>query len=210
MSVLSSYPRAQRDYTALVFTVQGHSGDRFNFLASYVLSRNYGNYPGLYDSYNHWVSPNGNATFDAIFDVKKSTGLLPNDRTHVFKFSSSYSFDFGLTAGTSFSWQSGTPLSEMAWFGDFLTQRGTSGRTPAFWDLNIRLVYDLSMPAEWRTRLILDIFHIASQQKPVDVDQQRYFGLDDNGNPAYPSPNYGLAFRYQPAMSLRLGMEVSF
>ena len=207
---LSNFPRAQRDYTALVFTVQGHSGDQLNFLASYVLSRNYGNFPGLYDSYNHWESQVGNPTFGYNEDVKISTGLLPNDRTHVFKFSGSYRFDFGLTAGTSFSWQSGTPLNEMAWDAIFLAQRGTRGRTPAFWDLNARFVYDLSMLADWRARLILDVFHIASQQKPVDIDQRHYFGLDGNGNPAYLNPNYGLAFRYQPAMSVRLGMEVSF
>jgi hypothetical protein len=207
---LSDFPKAQRDYTALVFTVKGHSGERFNILASYVLSRNYGNYPGLYDSYNHWVSPNGNATFDVNGNAKISSGLLPNDRTHVFKISGSYRFEFGLTAGTMFSWQSGTPLSEMAWFGSFLAQRGTSGRTPAIWDLNARLMYDLSLLAEWRTRLILDISHIASQQKPVDIVQQHYFALDDNGNPKDLNPNYGLAYRYQPAMSVRLGMEVSF
>jgi hypothetical protein len=189
--------------------VQGHSGDRFNFLASYVLSRNYGNYPGLYDSYNHWVSPNENGPFDFIDDTKIATGLLPNDRTHVLKISSSYRFGFGLTAGSSFSWQSGTPLSEMAWFGTFLAARGTSGRTPAFWDLSARFAYDLPLLAEWRTRLILDIFHVASQQKPVDIDQQHYFRLDDNGNPVFLNQNYGLAFRYQPAMSVRLGIEVS-
>jgi len=196
---LSDFPRAQRDYTALVFTVQGHSGDQFNFLASYVLSRNYGNYPGP-----------GNITFGFNDDAKISTGLLPNDRTHVFKFSGSYRLGFGLTAGTSFSWQSGTPLSEMAWYAIFLAPRGTSGRTPAFWDLNARFVYDLPLLTEWRARLILDVFHIASQQKPVDIDQQHYTKLDDNGNPADLNRNYGLAFRYQPAMSVRLGMEVGF
>jgi carboxypeptidase family protein len=207
---LSDYPRAQRDYSSLVFTAQGYVGGQFNYLASYVLSRNYGNYPGLYDSYTHYPTPNNNGTFDFNGDAKISTGLLPNDRTHVIKFSGSYRVGFGLTAGTSFSWQSGTPLSEMAWGGIFLAKRGTSGKTPAFWDLNARFVYDVPLMAEWRPRFILDIFHIASQQVPVDIDQKHYSIFDSNGKPAELNPTYGLALRYQPAMSVRLGMEVSF
>ncbi len=207
---LSAVPRAQRDYMALEFTVQGQSGEHFNFLASYVLSRNYGNYTGLFDPYNHTGGSGGNSTFGANADATISTGLLPNDRTHVFKCSGSYRFDFGLTAGTSFAWESGTPLSEMASDFTFLGPRGTSGRTPAFWDLNARIAYDLPLLTEWRTRLLLDVFHIASQQKPVDIVQKHYYNIDNSGNPVYLNPDYGLAYRYQPAMSVRLGMEVSF
>ena len=206
---LSRFPKAQRDYTALVFTVQGQVSDNCSVLASYVLSRNYGNYPGLYDPYNHLVSPNGFVPFGYSVDPKIPTGLLPNDRTHVFKCSASYRFGFGLTTGTSFSWQTGTPLNEMAGAWKFLRPRGTAGRTPNIWDLNFRLVYDVPLAGKWGTRLILDIFHVASQQKPVDIDQQRIF-LDDYFNEIGPNPNYGLAIRYQPAMSVRLGMEVKF
>ena len=41
-----------------------------------------------------------------------SLGLLPNDRTHAFKFYGSYPFSFGLTIGVSGYWTSGTPVSE--------------------------------------------------------------------------------------------------
>lgn len=207
--LLSAFPRAQRDYTALIFTFQ-QSGRDFSFLASYVLSRNYGNYPGLYNSENHIAAPNSNSTFDDINDLKKATGLLPNDRTHVFKFSSSYRFPFGLTAGTSFILQSGTPLSELAGFGKFLSERGTVGRTPTIWDLSARFVYEFASVIKGETRLILDVSHIASQRKPVDIVQQRYINVDQNGNPVGLNPNYGVAYRYQPPMSVRVGIEVSF
>jgi hypothetical protein len=203
---LSAFPKAQRDYMALVFTVQGQGGEHLKFLASYVLSRNYGNYTGLFDPYSHTGGSANNGTFGGNDNAQISTGLLPNDRTHVFKLSGSYHFDFGLTAGTSFSWQSGTPLSDMASDFTFLAPRGTSGRTPAIWDLNARLAYDLPLLTEWRTRLLLDVFHIGSQQNPVDIVQEHYLDSDR----VYPNPDYGLAFRYQPAMSVRLGMEVSF
>jgi hypothetical protein len=207
---LGQAPRPQRDYTALVFTIQGRVADNCDVLASYVLSRNYGNYPGIYDPYNHLVSPNGFVPFGYNVDPKMATGLLPNDRTHVFKCSGSYRFAFGLTAGASFLWQSGTPLSEGAWGGIFLTPRGTSGRTPAIWDLSLRFLYDLSLVGGWGSRLILDIFHVGSPQKPVDIDQSHYLTVDDNLNPQMPNPTYGMAYRYQPAMSVRLGLEVKF
>ncbi len=127
--VLSEFPKARRDYTALVLSLQGHVGDRGNVLASYVLSRNYGNYPGFFDAYSGYVNPIGNGTFDFNNDSRIMMGLLPNDRTHVFKCAGSYRLGSGLTAGASFLWQSGTPLTEYAWGGVILSPRGTAGRT---------------------------------------------------------------------------------
>ena len=207
---LSDFPRAQRDYTALVITVEQRGGDHFNFLASYVLSRNYGNYEGLYDSYTRNIVPNVNFTFADVNSLREATGLLPNDRTHVLKFSGSYRFDSGLIVGTSFLWQTGTPLSDIASFGWFLEPRGAAGRTPSIWDLNARLVYPILFSGQLQTRLIFDVFHIASQREALDLVQQHYFVVDQNGNPVGLNPNYGVAYRYQPPMSIRLGMEMSF
>lgn len=212
--LLSEWPKPQRDYTAIIFTVV-RSGDKvFNFLASYVLSRNYGNYEGLFDAFNHGSFPNQNVMFDDLTSARiYTTGLVPNDRTHVFKFSGYYNFSFGLIAGISFIAQSGTPLSEYA-FTDygirFLSPRGSLGRSPGVWDLNARLMYDINFISGWHSKLIMDFFHIAGQRKPVDIDQRKYFNIDENGNPYNPNNTFGEAYRYQPSMSLRLGMEVSF
>jgi hypothetical protein len=147
-----------------------------------------------------------------------STGLLPNDRTHVFKFSGSYHFDFGLTAGTFLLWQSGTPLSEWGgssigppWYA-FLRQRGTAGRTPSIFDVNLRFSYNLKKLIEtsWEQRLLLDIFHLGSNRTPVDFEQIHYYNLDENGNQINLNPQYNLPTRFQPPMSLRLGIEMSF
>ena len=209
--VLSGFPKARRDYTALVVTLEQRGDDDFNFLASYTLSRNYGNYEGLFDSYSHNILPNANFTFIDVNSLRYATGLLPNDRTHVFKFSGSYRFDFGLIVGTFFTWQSGTPLSDIAGpFGSFLQTRGTSGRTPSIWDLNARFVYPLFRSGGSQARLILDVFHIASQRKPVEIVQRHYFNVDSDGNPVDLNPNYGVPSRYQSPMSVRLGMEVNF
>ncbi len=211
---LSDWPKPQRDYKALIISIERRLDERFNFLASYVLSRDYGNYEGLFSAIGHGSFPNANVSFDDINSTRQNaTGLVPNDRTHIFKFSGYYLFSFGLTAGIYFIAQSGTPFSEYASTGfgiKFLSQRGSAGRTPAIWDLNARITYNLEFLSSLNSKLILDFFHIASQHKPVDIDQRRYNGIDANGSLINPNPNYGKAFRYQPSLSMRLGIEVNF
>lgn len=94
----------------------------------------------------------------------------------------------------------------------FLRQRGTAGRTPTVWDLNLRLGYDLKQlrHSAWKPRLLLDIFHVASQRRPVLFDELHYFTIDENGNQIDPNPLYGQATRFQPPMAVRLGFEVRF
>ncbi len=216
--VLSQFPKAKREYIAFVLTLEKSGPEAFNFLVSYVLSRNYGNYSGLFDSDYHAAAPNLGLSFDILETLQNATGLLPNDRTHVFKFFCTYRFDFGLTVGSSLQWEIGTPLSEFGGtltvpgYHSFIGQRGTAGRTPSLWDLNMRFVYDLSVVAGTvvKPRLILDIFHVGNPRKAVDFDQTHFFNVDKNGNEIDPNPTYGLANRYQPPMAVRLGMEIYF
>jgi len=209
--VAAGYPRPKRNYSALIISIENQKGENLNFLASYVLSREYGNYSGVFDAFYHTTEPNWNFLPNDLEQVQRATGLLSNDRTHVFKFSGSYNFSFGLTAGISFVAQTGTPLSEYASASNYdvlIATRGTAGRTPAIWDLNARFIYEIPYLYNWNTRLILDIFHIASQRKSVDINQYRYF-INSDGN-FIPSSTYGQAYRYQPSMSVRLGMEINF
>ncbi len=208
-------PKATRDYTALIISIERHGDEHFNFLASYVLSREYGNYEGLFDAFYHSTFPNQNYSFDNPFEQANISGLLPNDRTHVFKFFGSYRFLFGLSAGAYLIWASGTPLSEYM-IGSynsgirFLTQRGTAGRTPSIWDLAFRFTYEMPQMNLFRPRLIVDLYDITGKQEPVDIDQLHYKAYDNEGNPINPNPTFGQALRYQPSMSMRLGMEINF
>jgi hypothetical protein len=115
-------------------------------------------------------------------------------------------------------WQSGTPLSELGastmipgWI-TFLKQRGTAGRTPSIADLNLRVTYQIRsvFRARIAPRLILDLFHIGSQRKPVMFDQWHYLGVDEFGNQIDPNPLYMHATSYFPPMSGRLGLEINF
>jgi hypothetical protein len=207
---LADYPEMEREYIALELTAQCTGHEKFSVLASYVLSRNQGNYPGLFNSDYELPFPNANASYDLLETLVDGSGLMPNDRTHVFKLHGSYRMAMGLDIGTSFMWASGTPLNEFVsttfpWL-NFARQRGTAGRTDAIWDWNMRFVYNLASltGTAWRPRIIADLFHIGSLRTPVDMDQVREY------EEGIPNPTYGLPTRYQPPMTVRLGMEVDF
>ena len=213
---MQDWPKAKREYSALEFTVEQFGTSRFNFLVTYVLSRSHGNYPGLIDPW--WGGgANSGVQFDRVEFLNNATGLLPNDRTHVFKLFGSYRSIFGVTIGASLVWESGVPLTE---YGSselgspqiFLSPRGTQGRTPDLWDLSIRSVIDFNryfrLPIQ--THLIVDAFHVGSPRTAVEYDQIHYYAVDESGNQINPNPRYGQPIQFQPGMSGRVGMEVSF
>jgi hypothetical protein len=214
---LADLPKFTRTYMGLEVSIEKAFRRGVNFSASYTLSRNYGNYTGLFDSDSGWPNPNM-GTFDLVEQVHNSTGLLPNDRTHVFKLFGSYAFPFGLSLGTFFSLQSGTPLNNFGaattWPNHviFLSQRGTAGRTPTLWDWNIRLAYDLGtvLKTKFHPRLFADIFHVFSRRSAVLQDQVRYFAVDENGAQTSPNDFYLTPIAYQPPMMARLGFELKF
>ncbi|MBN1443115.1 MAG: hypothetical protein JXA90_10410, partial [Planctomycetes bacterium] len=217
---LSEYPDPSREYLALELSFEYARPGAYSLLASYVISRSYGNYTGLFASDGGPLLPNIPAYSDPYF---LSTGWLNNDRTHVLKLSGSYRVGWGLVLGASGSWMSGTPKNELGkqWgnpvlynglYDKFLQQRGTAGRTPAIWDLNLRVTYDLLAGREGglRPRLTLDVFHLGSQRTAVQYDPVHYRDVDASGNQLDPNPYYGEPIRFQPPMAMRLGMEVAF
>ena len=123
----------------------------------------------------------------------------------------------GFMAGAAFSWMSGGPLNEFGAVstGDpdlqvFLVPRGEAGRCPSVWDLNLRLAYELGRGSRVQPRVIFDVLHVGNPREAVAFDQRRYYAVDEEGNQTAENPTYGLPIRYQPPMSLRLGLEVDF
>jgi hypothetical protein len=173
---------------------------------------------GLYQQDYGVALPNASPQFDFADIMANLTGLLPNDHTHVLKLHGSCRFPFGLNVGISLLWQSGAPLNELGGsihgidWPIFLRPRGTAGKLPSTWDLNIRFAYDTPawFGSRVRPRLIMDIFHVGNQRRVVMQDQQRYFNQDSHGNQIDPNPTYGQPIRFQPPRSIRLGMEIDF
>jgi len=108
---------------------------------------------------------------------------------------------------------SGAPISEYATgFGgygwNFVRPRGTAGRMPTTWDADLRFTYQLPVPRDARvsSRVLLDVFNVANQRRPLTQDQWHYFDADHTTV----NPNYGAGTRYQAPLSARLGMIVDF
>jgi hypothetical protein len=139
---------------------------------------------------------------------------VPNDRTHVLKFLGSYRFPMALTVGTSALLASGAPLSEYGTsvggfpYWTFIRTRGTAGRTPTTWNIDLRFTYDVPVArgARVRPRVLLDVFNVGNQRRPLTYDQRHYTTSDLSGV----NPNYGAVTQYQAPLSARLGMVVGF
>ncbi len=214
---LGFLPRPWREYWAVEAAFEWRGDGPFVLAGSYTLSRNRGNYAGLYDYHVDFPSPNGATDPDLAEQAPHAGGPLPNDRPHVLKVFGAHRSDFGLTTGVVFLWQSGTPISE---FGAsslpahfvLLRPRGGVGRTPSVADLSVRLAWDVLHRRDGpvRPRAVLDLLHVASARRAVTVDQVRYSALDPEGNQTAPNPNYLKPTRHQPPMLARLGVTVEF
>ena len=205
---LAAFPRATHRYSALEFTL-ARTGERAEWAASYVLSRNFGNYAGI-------VSGNAGPQFDFVETTTNATGWLPNDRRHVIKVQCIVRARYGVTLGNTLTWASGAPISELGAipglsYTSFLSPRGSAGRTPSLWDWSMRIAHSVGPDAERvHARLTLDLFHLLSPRRAILVDQQHYYSVDNlgqqtNENPAYQSPTL-----YQPAFNARFGATFAF
>jgi hypothetical protein len=215
---MSAFPEAKHEYTAVTLSWQQQLGGRASVLASYVLSRNRGNYAGTFNNDFGYVNSNVNGSYDFVENLQGAYGLLPNDRTHVIKASGSHIVGAGLTLGLVAGWMSGTPLSEFGYLAwppldpVFVRPRGTNGRTPAIWDLSLRAGYVLPVATRsgLRPRVTVDALHIGSPERPVTYDQVHY--LLGTAGPGFgdPSATYLNPTQYQPGFAVRVGAEVEF
>lgn len=212
---LSNLDSPQRDYWALELTADYLNDSKLQASVSYVLSRNYGNYPGLYNSDLGFSFPNQNGIFQLESSMPMNEGLLPNDRPHRLKLWGAYRFDFGLTAGTFFSVQSGGPKSRYEAFfgtrGRFLSPRGSEGRYPTLWDWNLRFQYPIQSGG-LASNLVLDLLHIGNPQTLLWENEQETYDDDgpDGPAPTILIPTFGDPVAFEEPFTVRLGLEVSF
>jgi hypothetical protein len=183
------------------------------YRASHVLSRTYGNYTGLYSSDGYIANPGNNGGFGIWHHATNTTGLLPNDRTHVLKLIAVWQPVGPVTAGTFFTWESGTPLNSFGagpfGFPRFMVPRGSVGRSPSIFDLSLRMTYRPPV----RTgiggmRVVLDALHVGNPRGTVRQDMIRFRSEDAAGNQINPNPDYLKPTAFQPPMMARLGIEI--
>jgi hypothetical protein len=186
-------PKAKRNYTALEFTANRRFSNNWFIGGSYVLSRLYGNYPGLVntdevtapgrvsvgaqEAFGQRVRPGTNASRawdldEMMFDSRGNLGVdgrLPTDRPHVAKVYGSYLFGFGTNVGLNFYGASGTPVSKSVQsiyrYPILVEGRGSLGRTPALTQTDLLVSHEFRLPAGKRLRLEFNGLNIFNQKQ---------------------------------------------
>jgi hypothetical protein len=207
------FPKPVRIYKALEITMNKRFSNNWMMQGSYVLSRLQGNYEGLFSRDNGQLDPNITSKYDIPSLLVNGYGLLPNDRTHVLKLFGGYFFtNIPLELSGNFTLQSGTPVSALGAddaYGlneGFAKVRGTAGRTPTTWHLDIGAQYSFKL---WKSNLALraDIFNVTNEQRATAVNET-YNTI--NTQPAQNYPYFGMETAHQQARRIRLAIRWTF
>lgn len=238
------FEKPKRYYRAAEFTLQRAFRDDWQLTASYTYARAKGNYEGLFMSGYEQLDPNITALYDIPSFGVNALGRLRADRPVNLKVHSSYRFPFGLTVSEGFYYSSGIPYGALApelynGYGDGTIQlvpRGSAGRTPNFWNLDLHADYALPLfkGTGRAMSFIVDVFNVTDQHEVLEVDQDYYYEamngnqiwnpddpafdpstLDANGNPVLTnklaaSPFYGTPFLYQSPRSVQVGIKFTY
>src|SRR5262249_54453094 len=119
--------------------------------ASFLYSSLEGNYSGAVMETTGQTDPGVNADFDYYQFQDHAYGRMELDRPVQARIDAFYNAPFGLWAGMSFYVRSGRPTNELGWFNQFypeqlfLVPRGSAGRMPTDYDMNMTLGYDFSL-----------------------------------------------------------------
>ncbi len=207
------FPKPVRIYKALQFTADKRFSNNWMMQASYTLSRLQGNYEGLYSNDNGQLDPNITSKYDLPQLLVNGYGLLPNDRTHVVNIFGGYFFtNIPLELSGRFTLSSGYPITKYGAdnaYGQmegFSGQRGTAGRTPTIWALDLGAQYTFKL---WQSNLALraDIFNVTNEQRTTQVDQN--FNRANTG-PIGDNPYFGMETAHQTARRIRLALRWTF
>jgi hypothetical protein len=187
-------PKAVRTYDAMELSVTRRFAQGWFLDASYVLSRLYGNYPGIANSdeirtptvgggygpgqqQSSQISRQGTSAsrawdLDQIeFDSKGHLdiiGLLPTDRPHALKLYGSYNFKFGTEIGSFFNVSSGTPITTYAYTTDRIGMRvngrGDLGRTPVLSQTDLLVAHTVKLAESKQLRFEFNMTNLFNQK----------------------------------------------
>jgi hypothetical protein len=234
----SNFRTPQRLYEAIELYAQRRLFTRWQLVTSFTSSRARGDVDGFYD-YAHpnlGTAPHTTLGIEQPIYETNSFGRLRSDRPYVFKVHSSYEFPFGLTVSEGLTYSAGTPYSAFAARNltggqarmYYLTPRGSAGRTPDIYSLDLHAAWRLQRVAGVIPSMIVDVFNATDAHRAVAVDQEYFYkGLpgysawldpanrDENGLPKFnaslpKSPYFGKPIAYQPGRAIQAALKVQF
>lgn len=188
----------ERKYTAFQLELDTRYINNLSLNLNYTLSRLKGNYSGLANpdelgaGGGPRLDPNVSRGFDEPWvgysaNGQPDNGILPLDRTHVFKASGTYAHDWARskTQTTDFSFfttaESGTPRTTFVnIFGIPIpeTKRGDLGRTPMFSQTDLNISHRIRFGNENRFTIALDfnVLNVFNQDTVLAFNQNKTSG----------------------------------
>jgi hypothetical protein len=174
-------PKPSRKYDGLELAFDRRLSNRWAFHGSYLLSRDYGNYPGLAQSDEATgsaagrVDPNIGRSFDypiELFDGhgQPLEGVLPTDRTHQAKGQFIYQLPFGMTVGLNEYVASGVPISRAIQvvtghnYPLYYLGRNSDGRTPVFSKTDLLLTHEFRLSNQRRVQINANVLNLFDQR----------------------------------------------
>jgi hypothetical protein len=207
----------RRYFRGIEVTAQKRLADNWMLFASYLYGSLKGNFDGSFRAIGGFFAKNPNITDD--FDYPEfqvnANGQLTLDRPHTVKLQAAYVFPFGLTLSASGFYQSGTPLSRIGWWDDyagpeiFITPRGSEGRSPETYEIDMHFDYGLRV-GPLTIHFLADLFNLLNRQQVLEVDQVWALAQANNDLPEPTNEHYGFGNTFQQPRTLRLGVRVSF
>jgi hypothetical protein len=234
----SGFRKPTRDYKAIELTLQRRRTTNWQLVSSFLYARSRGDYEGLYRATNDILAPNGTDAYDSPAFQVNAFGRLASDRPYQLKIHGSYAFPIGLNIAEGFIFSAGSPISTLGpevyiGYGNghiFLLPRGSQGRTPNYWTLDLHADYVLPFFGNGKARLsmIADIFNATNNHQVLTVDQNYVYqqmpgfdqwsadaNLDQYGNPRF-NPNlassayYKTPLVYQPPRYVQMGIKFTY
>jgi len=218
------FPKAKRTYLAFDFYLEHAFRDNWYGKLTYTWSRSRGNTEGQTRSDNAQTDVAATSTWDLPELMEGSYGNLPNDRTHQIKAYGYYKLTPEVMIGANALAESGRPRS---CFGNYpgatpnddvyyynsvnfycdgkLTPRGSIGRTPWTYQLDLNAAY--SPEAVKGLSLRIDVFNVFNTITATRYDEIREANRGDLVNV---SPTYGRIASYTTPRSVRLSANYDF
>jgi len=240
VTIPSSYfglAKYERTYKAIELTLERPFDGKWGLQGSYVWSQSKGTAEGYVSSTINQDDAGVTQDFDFGSLTDGANGFLPNDRTHVIKLFGNYGVTDEFRIGFNSTIASGRPRScigfvptsvpDFADAGNYstasayyclndqgdsvLVQRGTQGRTPWSYALDLQFAYTPRM-TQGKLTLQADIFNVFNSQKATELDEVRDFSRATTvvGQPGQLAQNYGQPTGFQTPRSVRLTARYEF
>lgn len=178
-------PKPKRNYDAGEIDYNKRFSHNWSLFASYTLSRDFGNYPGLSESdENGRDDPNIGRLFDYPIEQFNGQGQplygdLPTDRTNQLKAQFVYSFPFGTTVGLNQIADSGIPESRTVsvfpthGYIFYFDGRGSDGRTPWLTQTDLYVQHAIKLGHSGKTFMVnVTVLNLLDQRTILDYSNQ--------------------------------------